>query len=242
MSHRCLRGARGSAGRCRNRSWAAAWRWRCCCSVYCWWCRAETTWRDRAGPRWTRCTAPAVTGGHTAGGHAVRSTLHPGSGHMWAPPGPHLCVEPTGCLQEQRQVGLHLAAVGVGPVLGLALQRGDLVLKSMIPPAEIKQCQITPHRLFLLTWFHVCGGGAAAYRSCSTFLSRAYSRSVTSIFWYRSCRACRDVHTSAAPSFESNAQETDGVSWRRCDLRLVAGHHYRHYAVRASETVQYSKV
>lgn len=47
----------------------------------------------------------------------------------------HLCVEAARCLQEQRQVGLHLAAVGVGSVLGLALQRGDLVLKSMIPPA-----------------------------------------------------------------------------------------------------------
>lgn len=52
--------------------------------------------------------------------------------------------------------------------------------------------------------------GAAAYRSCSTFLSRAYSRSVTSIFWYRSCRACRDVHTSAAPSLESDPdRQTD---------------------------------
>lgn len=60
-SHRCLRGGRGSAGRCRSRSWAAGWRWRWCCSAYCWWCRAETTWRDTAGPRWTRCTAPAVT-------------------------------------------------------------------------------------------------------------------------------------------------------------------------------------
>lgn len=48
----------------------------------------------------------------------------------------HLCVEATGCLQEQRQVGLDLAAVGVGPVLGLALQRGDLVLESMVPPAQ----------------------------------------------------------------------------------------------------------
>lgn len=48
----------------------------------------------------------------------------------------HLCVEATGCLQEQRQVGLDLAAVGVGPVLGLALQRGDLVLERMIPPAH----------------------------------------------------------------------------------------------------------
>lgn len=51
--------------------------------------------------------------------------------------------------------------------------------------------------------------GAAAYRSCSTFLSRAYSRSVTSIFWYRSCRACRDVHTSAAPSLESDPDKQD---------------------------------
>lgn len=46
----------------------------------------------------------------------------------------HLGVEATGRLQEQRQVGLDLAAVGIGAVLGLALQGGDLVLKGMIPP------------------------------------------------------------------------------------------------------------
>lgn len=53
-----------------------------------------------------------------------------------APPGAHLGVEAAGSLQEQRQVGLDLAAVGVGPILGLALQGGDLVLKGMVPPAE----------------------------------------------------------------------------------------------------------
>lgn len=47
----------------------------------------------------------------------------------------HLGVEAAGGLQKQRQVGLDLAAVGVGSVLGLALQGGDLVLESMIPPA-----------------------------------------------------------------------------------------------------------
>lgn len=50
-------------------------------------------------------------------------------------PGAHLGVEAAGRLQEQRQVGLDLAAVGVGPVLGLALQGGDLVLKGVIPSA-----------------------------------------------------------------------------------------------------------
>lgn len=61
FSHQCLQGGRGSAGKCRSRSWAAELRWRWCCSVYCWWCRAERIWRDTAGPRWTRCKAPAVT-------------------------------------------------------------------------------------------------------------------------------------------------------------------------------------
>lgn len=51
------------------------------------------------------------------------------------PPESYLCVETTSSLQKERQVGLDLTAVGVGPVLGLALQCGDLVLKSMIPPA-----------------------------------------------------------------------------------------------------------
>lgn len=51
-------------------------------------------------------------------------------------PGSYLCVEATSCLQKQRQVGLHLAAVGVGSVLRLALERRDLVFKSMIPPEE----------------------------------------------------------------------------------------------------------
>lgn len=54
----------------------------------------------------------------------------------WVSPASHLCVESTGCLQEQRQVGLDLTAVGVGPVLGLALECGDLVFKRMIPPGE----------------------------------------------------------------------------------------------------------
>lgn len=49
--------------------------------------------------------------------------------------GSYLGVEAAGGLQEQRQVGLDLAAVRVGPVLGLALQRGDLVLEGVVPPA-----------------------------------------------------------------------------------------------------------
>lgn len=48
---------------------------------------------------------------------------------------PYLSVEAARRLQEQRQVGLDLAPVGVGPVLGLALQRGDLVLEGVVPPA-----------------------------------------------------------------------------------------------------------
>lgn len=65
--------------------------------------------------------------------------------------------------------------------------------------------------------------GAAAYRSCSTFLSRAYSRSVTSIFWYRSCRACRDVHTSAAPSLESDPDRQTDRRWS-ADVRWQNQH------------------
>lgn len=128
----------------------------------------------------------------------------------------HLCVKATSCLQEQRQVGLDLAAVGVGSVLSLALQCGDLVLESMIPPAGTQK---TGQNMK-----HTAPGERGAwspegstYRSCSTFLSRAYSRSVTSIFWYRSCRACRDVHTSAAPSLESTEgrrQKHNHWSWR----------------------------
>lgn len=51
----------------------------------------------------------------------------------------HLSVEAAGRLQKQRQVGLDLAAVGVGAVLGLTLQSGDLVLKGMIPSAWRQQ-------------------------------------------------------------------------------------------------------
>lgn len=46
----------------------------------------------------------------------------------------YLGVEPTGSLQKQGQVGLDLAAVGVGPVLGLALKGGDLVFEGVVPP------------------------------------------------------------------------------------------------------------
>ena len=55
---------------------------------------------------------------------------------------PYLCVEATGGLQEQGQVGLHLAAVWVGPVLGLALQGGDLVFKGMVPPVPHTHTQM----------------------------------------------------------------------------------------------------
>lgn len=115
--------------------------------------------------------------------------------------GTHLGVEATGRLQEQRQVGLDLAAVGVGAVLGLTLQGGDLVLKGMIPPAWKQQSLQLNHK-----WPTSSNEEATrrTYRSCSTFLSRAYSRSVTSIFWYKSCSACLDVHTSAVPSLESD--------------------------------------
>lgn len=122
-------------------------------------------------------------------------------------PGAHLGVEAAGRLQEQRQVGLDLAAVGVGAVLGLALQGGDLVLKGVIPSAGggggNKRCQ--SQRLgHNRSPSSNCEATRRTYRSCSTFLSRAYSRSVTSIFWYRSCSACLDVHTSAVPSLESD--------------------------------------
>lgn len=63
----------------------------------------------------------------------------PEAGSEAGPCESYLCVEAARCLQEQRQVGLHLAAVGVGSVLGLALQRGDLVLKGVIPPAATQK-------------------------------------------------------------------------------------------------------
>lgn len=49
--------------------------------------------------------------------------------------GSHLGVETTGGLQEERQVGLDLTAVGVGSVLCLALQHGDLIFERVVPPA-----------------------------------------------------------------------------------------------------------
>lgn len=61
-----------------------------------------------------------------------------------AVPGAHLSVEAAGRLQEQRQVGLDLAAVRVGTVLGLALQGGDLILKGMIPSAWRQQTASKP--------------------------------------------------------------------------------------------------
>lgn len=59
-------------------------------------------------------------------------------------PGAHLSVEAASRLQEQRQVGLDLAAVGVGAVLGLTLQGGDLVLKGMIPAVRRQQTVSKP--------------------------------------------------------------------------------------------------
>lgn len=61
-----------------------------------------------------------------------------------AAPSAHLGIKAAGRLQEQRQVGLDLAAVGVGTVLGLALQGGDLVLKGVIPSAGAQQMASKP--------------------------------------------------------------------------------------------------
>lgn len=73
----------------------------------------------------------------------------------------YLCVEATGSFQKQRQVGLDLAAVGVGSVLGLALKRGDLVLESMIPPAGREKPTSGPRWLVKGSWLanqqHVVG-------------------------------------------------------------------------------------
>lgn len=84
----------------------------------------------------TQLNTPAVGGASSSDG--VRSHVIKRDGKQAspaAPPGAHLGVEAAGGLQEQRQIGLDLAAVGVGPILGLALQGGDLVLKGMVPPA-----------------------------------------------------------------------------------------------------------
>jgi len=59
---------------------------------------------------------------------------------------PYLCVEAAGRLEEQGQVGLHLAPVRVGPVLGLALQGGDLVLEGMVPPGSSAHTHTHTHK------------------------------------------------------------------------------------------------
>ena len=47
----------------------------------------------------------------------------------------------------------------------------------------------------------------STHRSCSTFLSSAYSRSVTSSFWYTSCRFCLETHASVLPRPVSAQQQ-----------------------------------